>query len=97
MKKQKIPVKEEYYLYNFCKQFTKLIVNPFNKIYSLEWDWKDYLIENYRKNWNELLQYYESDSHIIFTVIDNNDGLVNKCAKGLWKVNRVGYFIIKMP
>lgn len=94
--KQKIPVKEEYTLYNFCKQFSEGLINPFNNVYSSNWEWQEYMVENYREHWEKFIEYFDNPNYLVFTVINNNDNLSWKVVNGLWKINREGYFIFKL-
>lgn len=92
----KIPNKELYSLYNFCRQFSELMINPFDKIINNEFEWQDYLIENYKEYWKELLNYNNNPDYMVFTLINDNDGSVWKVNKGIRIINREGYFLLKI-
>lgn len=96
MHRPKIPNKELYSLYNFCRQFSELMINPFEEIVNDEFEWWDYLIENYREHWQEILDYSNNPDYMVFTVINGNDGLVWKVDRGIRYVDREGYFILKI-
>lgn len=96
MKKKKIkyPNKEKIYSeWNFIRQFHKLLIkNPrVQDTASEDINTCDYWFDSI----DEIESIRNYELHDVWTIRDNNDGLVMKIDYGIGFVNRVGYFLIE--